>query len=140
MIDFYRIPLSNIPAIKAGADFITNEGATVPNKVLTFSRSTPRSYAFCSDTLYMENLPPMIKNVNLLYHEATYGNDGKARSKETHHSTAEDAAKIALAANAEKLIIGHFSARYRNVNQLVDEAKNIFPNTVAAEDGSKFRV
>jgi len=140
MIEFYRIPLREIPAIKAGADFITDDGETVPNKRLTLPPKMTRSYAYCLDTMYMEDLPQIINGVDLLYHEATYGNDEKARAKETFHSTAEDAAKIALAANAGKLVIGHFSARYKNITPLLNEARNIFPNTEAAEDGGKFQV
>jgi len=88
----------------------------------------------------LEELSQYVKNVDLLYHEATYGNDQQARAKETFHSTAEEAAKIALAANAGKLIIGHFSARYKDISTLVNEARNIFPNTCAAEDGAVFHV
>jgi len=82
----------------------------------------------------------MIKDVDVLYHEATYGNDEKRRSKETYHSTAEDAARVAYAANAGKLVIGHFSSRYKNISPLLEEARSIFPNTEAAEDGKEFHV
>ena len=140
MIDFYRIPLCDIPAIKAGADFCTEEDKLIPNARLTHPPVKQRAYAYCSDTVYLENLPQTLKDVDLLYHEATYGSELKDRAKETFHSTAEDAARIALAANAGKLVIGHFSSRYRDVSPLVNEAKGIFPNTEAAEDGSKFQV
>ena len=140
MIDFYRIPLRDIPGIKAGADFHTEEGKSIPNAQLTHPPVIPRSYAYCSDTVYMEDLSRMVRDVDLLYHEATYGNDEKSRSKETFHSTAEDAARVALAANAGKLVIGHFSSRYKDITPLVNEARSIFPNTVAAEDGDEFRV
>jgi len=140
MIDFYCIPLRDIPGIKEGADFHTEDGKLVPNAQLTLPPVKPRSYAFCTDTAYIEELSQYVKNVDLLYHEATYGNDQQARAKETFHSTAEEAAKIALAANAGKLIIGHFSARYKDISTLVNEARNIFPNTCAAEDGAVFHV
>jgi len=140
MIDFYNIPLCNIPAIKAGADFLTDEGMTVPNERLTLPPKASRSYAYCADTMYMEQLPQMISNVDLLYHEATYGNEGKKRAKETFHSTAEEAAKIAYTANVGKLVIGHFSARYKDIIPLLEEARSIFPNTEAAEDGMVFEV
>ena len=100
----------------------------------------PRSFACCSDTMYMEQLPHIISDVDLLYHEATYSNNEKERAQETFHSTAEDAARIALAANVGKLVIGHFSSRYKDIEPLLKQAKNIFPNTEAAEDGSRFEV
>ena len=140
MIEFYRIPLRDIPAIKAGADYITEDGKTVPNAHLTHPSVKPPSYAFCTDTVYMEKLSQIVKDVDLLYHEATYGKAENSRAKETFHSTAEDAAKTALAANAGKLIIGHFSARYKDVKPLLEEARIIFPNTEAVEDGSVFKV
>ena len=140
MIDFYRIPLRDIPAIKAGADHYTDEGKLIRNAQLTHPRTQPRSYAFCTDTVYLDDLPQVVKDVDLLYHEATYGNDGKSRSKETFHSTAEDAARIALAANVGKLVIGHFSSRYKGVAPLVEEAKSIFANSHAVEDGMVFEI
>jgi len=140
MIDFYSIPLRDIPNIKAGADFDTEDGKVIPNAQLTHPPVKPRSYAYCSDTVYMDDLWQVVKNVDLLYHEATYCNYQQERAKETFHSTAEKAAKVALAANVGKLIIGHFSSRYKNISSLVNEAKKVFPNTEAAEDGSEFRV
>jgi ribonuclease Z len=137
MIDFYHIPLRDIPGIKAGADYKTEGGKLISNTQLTHPPIKLRSYAYCSDTVYMDNLSQAVQGVDLLYHEATYGNDGKARSKETFHSTAEDAARVALAANAGKLVIGHFSARYKDITPLVNEARCIFPNTEAAKDGKK---
>lgn len=139
-IDFYHIPLRDIPSIKAGADYRTDEGSLVPNRRLTCPAPAPRSYAYCSDTVYLENLPAVVQGVNLLYHEATYARDGMARAKETFHSTAEDAAKIAKAAGADKLVIGHFSSRYRDIDILLQEARNIFENTEAAEDGKIFEI
>jgi len=141
MIDFYRIPIRDIPNIKAGADFRAEDGSVVPNAQLTLPSAKPRSYAFCTDTAYTDDeLSNALKDVDLLYHEATFGNDEKTRAKETFHSTAEDAARVAHAANAKKLIIGHFSSRYKDIEPLLEEARRIFPNTEAAEDGSEFVV
>ena len=140
MIDFYQILLRDIPAIKAGADYLTDDGKLVSNNLLTHPSVKPRSYVYCSDTVYLEDLPQIIRNVDLLYHEATYGNDEKSRTKETFHSTAEEAARIALAAHAGKLVIGHFSARYKDITSLLKEAQNIFPNTDVAEDGKVFEI
>ena len=140
MINFYQIPLRDIPAIKTGANYFTEEGKLVPNAQLTHPPVKPRSYAYCSDTVYLDSLPQIVKDVDLLYHEATYGNVDKPRSKKTFHSTAEDAAHIALAANVGKLLIGHFSARYKDITPLLDEARSIFVNTDAVEDGMVFEI
>ena len=140
MIDFYQIPLRDISGIKAGGDFYTGDGKLISNAQLTHPPVKPRTYAYCSDTVYFDDLSRLIKNVDLLYHEATYGNGEKSMSKETFHSTAEEAAHVALAANARKLVIGHFSSRYKNITTLLEEARSIFPNTVAAGDGDEFRV
>jgi len=140
MIDFYHIPLRDIPAIKAGIDFLTDEGAVVPNERITHPPKATRSYAYCADTMYMEHLPQIIRDVDLLYHESTYGNDERTRATETFHSTAEEAAMIALAANVGKLVIGHFSSRYKDITPLLEEARTIFPNTDAAEDGMRFEI
>ena len=140
MVDFYRIPIRDIREIKTGADWRTEDGKLIPNAHLTHSRLKPLSYAFCTDTVYMDELAQYVKDVDVLYHEATYGNDGKTRAIETFHSTAEDAARVALAANAGKLVIGHFSSRYKDITPLLNEARSIFPNTVAAEDGMRFNI
>ena len=140
IIDFYHIPLREIPSIKSGADYQTEEGQIIANDRLTYPQVNPRSYAYCSDTVYLENLPDIVRNTDILYHESTYASDGNLRAKETFHSTAEDAAKIAKTAHAGKLVIGHFSSRYKDVDQLLREARDIFPNTEAAEDGKVFNV
>jgi ribonuclease Z len=134
MIDFYRIPVSRIHAIKSGADFVTPEGETIPNVRLTKPPSPPRKYAYCSDTAYYEKIVPIIKGVDLLYHESTFSNEDLARAKETYHSSAQQAALIARSAQAGKLILGHFSARYPDETVLLNEAKEIFPNTVLADE------
>ncbi len=140
MIDFYHIPIRDIPSIKAGSDFRTGDGQLVENYRLTYPPVSSRSYAYCSDTVYMENLHDIVRDVDLLFHEATYASDGNLRVKETFHSTAEEAAKVAKAANVGKLVIGHFSSRYKDIDQLLEEARNIFPNTEAAEDGKVFTI
>ena len=140
MIDFYQIPLRNIPGIKAGADFDTGSGKLIANAQLTYPPAKQHSYAYCSDTVYFDGLSQIVKDVDLLYHEATFGNDGKQRAKETCHSTAEDAARVALDANVGKLVIGHFSSRYKDITPLLEEARSIFPNTEAAEDGQRLMV
>ena len=140
MIDFYNIGVKDLKKIKLGEDFVTNEGVVIPNERLTVRAKEPRAYAYCSDTMYCDTLPPLIENVNLLYHEATFGDDNQSRIAETNHSTAKDAARIAQLAKAKKLLIGHFSARYPNPSILENEAREIFKNSYAVEDGDIFQI
>ncbi|MDX1943289.1 MAG: ribonuclease Z [Saprospiraceae bacterium] len=139
-IEQYQIPYQKIPAIKRGADFILPSGKIIPNEELTTPSPKPRSYAYCSDTMYKEDILPMIQNVDLLYHEATFLQKDYANALETMHATAAEAATIAQKANAEKLIIAHYSTRYKNINELVTEAQAIFPNTIGGEDGMTIEV
>ena len=135
MIDYYHIPIREIANIKRGDDFITEEGIVIPNSRLTREPEPPKSYAFCSDTAYYEDIIPIIKGVDLLYHEATFSEADRERASETLHSTSADAAKIAQLAETKRLIIGHFSARYKDASALGDEARKIFEHTETAEDG-----
>ncbi len=134
MIDFYGIPTWRIPKIKQGEDFVTDEGEIIPNERLTTMPDKPKRFAYCSDTAYSEKIIPIISGVNLLFHEATFMDDEAVRAKNTQHSTAAQAATIALKANVGQLIIGHYSARYSNKNGLLREAKAVFENTVLGED------
>lgn len=135
MINFYNIPVKHLRGIKQGADFITEEGKIISHHILTRPAEKPRSYAYCSDTAYSEKIIPIIENVDLLYHEATFADIDMERARETGHSTATQAAQIAKLANVKKLMIGHFSARYPNNNILLEEAKLMFPNTILANEG-----
>jgi ribonuclease Z len=139
-IEEYNIPVQDIPHIKEGKDFIDSHGKHIPNAELTTDPPPPRTYAYCSDTIYNESYVEKIKNADLLYHEATFAEEMKPRAKETFHCTAKEAAAIAKLANAKKLIIGHFSARYRDLEPLLSEAKEVFPNTVLAIEGEKYDV
>ncbi|HPR31673.1 MAG TPA: ribonuclease Z [Prolixibacteraceae bacterium] len=131
----YRIPVKDLHSLKQGADFITPEGVVIPNRELTHPRKKPRSYAFCTDTSFLPELRSVLRDVDLLYHEATYDKRMEKRAGEIYHSTASQAARLAKMTNAGQLIIGHFSARYKDVSILVDEAKEVFENTLAAEEG-----
>ena len=135
MIDYLEIPYYAINSIKQGADWTTPEGRVVPNAELVFPAERGRSYAYCSDTCYQPQLIPLIRGVDVLYHEATFGNDNLPRALETLHSTAEQAAKIAKAANVGRLVIGHFSSRYDDEQVLLDEAQQVFKNTQLAKEG-----
>ena len=135
MIKFYNIPVKELAKIKQGADYITEEGTVIANNRLTTPAEPARSYAYCSDTAYNEKIVPIIEGVDLLYHEATFASSEALRAKQTGHSTAAEAARIAEMAKVKKLMLGHFSARYTNNQILLDEACKIFPNTVLANEG-----
>jgi ribonuclease Z len=135
IIHQYQLTVAQIVAIKNGGDLTTDEGEIVNNKELVNKILNPRSYAFCSDTNYNESMLPFIQNVNLLYHEATFLEEMANRAKETFHSTALQAGTIASKAAAKKLMIGHFSARYKDLAPLLAEAKTMFENTVLAVEG-----
>jgi len=140
MIEKYSLSLAEISAIKNGSDLADHDGKIIPNIELTYYSTEPRSYAYCSDTLYSERLVGMLKDVDLLYHEATFASEDKKLAKQTGHSTAEQAATIAKKSDAKKLIIGHFSSRYKSVEPLLNEAKLVFENTFAVEDGQVFEI
>lgn len=134
-IEAYNISIKDILKIKKGEDLILDNGQTIPNKALTKAPAPLRSYAFCSDTIYREQIIPIVKNVDLLYHEASFLSNKSDFAKRTYHSTAAQAATIAKKADVKKLLIGHFSARYKKTEDLLNEACAVFPNTIAAYDG-----
>jgi ribonuclease Z len=137
-ISRYSIPLAAIPGIKGGLDFRDEKGDVIPNAAITTDPPVPRSYAYCSDTAWFSRLPGFVRGVDMLYHEATFGTDKSDLARQTGHSTSAEAARVASEAGAGRLIIGHFSARYKSVDQLVQEAREIFPETVAAVDGETY--
>ncbi len=134
-IEEYNIPRKEILNIKKGADFITDDGRTIPNTELTVQTHIPLRYGFCSDTGFNPSIVPLIRNAHLLYHEATFLNKDAKTAKQTLHSTAEQAAKIAQMASVKQLVIGHFSSRYKSDLQFLEEAKAVFPATILAQDG-----
>ena len=134
MVDFYQVPVYELNRIKNGADYVTPEGKTVSNNLLTRPSAPSRSYAYCSDTIYLPSIVEQIKGVDLLFHEATFANEDAPRAKETFHTTAAQAAEIARKAEVKKLLIGHFSARYEDENILLQEASAIFPDTQLAKE------
>ncbi|MDQ3191784.1 MAG: ribonuclease Z [Bacteroidota bacterium] len=136
----YGLSIPAIKKLREGKDFITAEGKVIPNAEFTFDAPPARSYAYCSDTAYNELIIDQIKNVDLLYHEATFTQELVQRAKETFHSTAIQAATIAEKAGVKKLVIGHYSARYKDVKPLVIEAQTIFKNTFPAVEGESFEV
>lgn len=140
IIERYELTISEILRIKAGEDLVDEFGEIIPNVELTTKGSEVRSYAFCTDTIPLKVLKEYIPCVNVLYHEATFGSELSEMSKETFHSTAAEAAQIAELIGAKKLIIGHFSSRYKDIDSLLKEASDIFENTLAAEDGMEVEV
>jgi len=134
-IEKLNIPYEKFNSIKEGADWIDGKGRVVKNDEITIENTPSHSYAFCTDTLYNEALIEKIKGVDLLYHEATFKKELSHRAKETGHSTTFDAATIARKAAVKHLMIGHFSQRYRNLDELLFETKITFPNTYLAESG-----
>ena len=140
MIDFYNIPISQINNIKAGAGWTTPDGDFVPHERITVPADAPRSYAYCSDTHYLPHLHELIKGVSTLYHESTYAEDNIEKARIYHHSTAAQAAMVARDANVGKLLLGHYSSRYRDESVLLDEAKAIFPNSYLTNEKLVFDV
>ncbi len=142
-IDKYKLEKLNVSfaeihKLKQGLDAIDNDGNKIENKQLTIDPPKTRSYAFCSDTKFFEELATDIKDVDLLYHESTFLEDKKDRAKATFHSTAKQAAQMAMLSNAQKLILGHFSARYGNLDDFLVEAKSLFSNSELAIEGNLF--
>jgi ribonuclease Z len=133
--------LQHIAALKTGKDILDDSGNIIyKNEDFTLPPRSSLSYAFCSDTSYHEPIVEQLKNVDLVYHEATFMEDDKDKAKETLHSTAADAARIARAASAKQLAIGHFSARYKDLEPVLQEAKSIFPHTSLAIEGETFEL
>ncbi len=132
--DFHNVPVWDFERIKKGGDFITARGEIIPHSVLTHPSAPPRKYAYCCDTAYNPGMANIIKDVNLLYHDSTYIDLDSSKAKAHSHSTSGDAARIAAMVNAKKLVLGHFSARYKNENVFLKEAMNIFPNTILANE------
>jgi ribonuclease Z len=139
-IEELQIPIAALEALKSGDDYITPEGTVIINTVLTTDPLPPRKYAYCSDTIYNKDLLPQLQNADLIYHESTFMEDMRARADQTMHSTAKDAANIAKEAGAKRLLLGHFSARYKDLNPLLEEARSVFPQAYLAQEGEKYFV
>ena len=140
ILERYKIPIKMMNKIKEGADFETEDGNVIPNHKLTLPAYKPRSYAYITDTRMLEKNIPLLRDVDLLYHEATFLERDADLAHQTFHSTAKEAATIALKSNAGKLLIGHFSVRYKSSLSFVEEARSVFKETYAVEDGECFKV
>jgi ribonuclease Z len=144
-IDKEKMPasltLQQIASLKRGDDIFDEEGNIIYKNIeYTLSPRRSRSYAYCSDTAYNEKMIDQINGVNVLYHEATFTEDEISKARETFHSTAKQAATIAQKANADKLLLGHFSARYRELDPILDDAKKVFGNSELAVEGMEITI
>lgn len=124
--------------IKNGRDIVLDDGRVISNEVLSFDPPPTKSYAFCSDTIYEESIIPIIKDVDVLYHEATFLNAEEHLAEKTMHSTAKQAAIIAKKAEVKQLVLGHYSTRYESIDLFKEEATEIFENVLLADDGAFF--
>ena len=144
-IDKARLPqgllIQQVAGLKNGHDIRDESGAVLyTNESLTFEPRRSRSYAYCSDTVFDEGLVTQLKSIDLLYHEATFMEDAESKARDTKHSTAKQAAMIAKLAEVNRLLLGHFSARYKDLNPILEEAKSIFANTDLAIEGEEFTI
>jgi len=135
-----EIEICDYQNLKDGKDFTDSHGTVLANAELTVDPPSPLSYAYCSDTTYSEAVAKMIQNVDLLYHESTFLEQHVDLAETTRHSTAAQAAKIASMARAKKLILGHFSSRYKDVNLFLQEAQQHFADCELCEAGKVFEV
>ncbi|HEY0299478.1 MAG TPA: ribonuclease Z [Arachidicoccus sp.] len=136
----YGIPITFYEQLKNGDDYIFPDGTLIKNESVTLEGKANKSYAFCADTLFTEAFLPHINNADLLYHESTYLNDLQQQAKDRFHSTSVQAATIALKANAKKLLLGHFSSKYKELDDFEREARPIFPNTEVSKEGVTYIV
>lgn len=137
-IERYGLSVKQIVAAKRGEDIALDDGTVIPNAEITYLPRQPKTYAYCSDTNRSAMVARRVKGADLLYHEATYAAAERRQAKERGHSTSVDAAETALAAEAKRLIIGHFSSRYKEPSVLLDEARAVFPATDIATEGETY--
>ena len=139
-VQTYEIDKCYFQNIKNGKDITLEDGRVISNADLTFDPPQPKSYAFCSDTMYHESIIPIIKDVDYLYHEATFLDSEEKLAEKTMHSTAKQAAMIAKKSNSKQLILGHYSTRYASIDLFKEEAETIFENVALGDDGKFFEL
>jgi len=139
-LEAQNVPVELYPLLKRGVDLELPNGDVILNADYTTDSAQPRAYAYCSDTIYDETYFETIRNCDTLYHEATFLHEMLERAKETHHTTALQAAQVATIVGAKKLLIGHFSSRYKTLGALLDEARSVFENTELATEGITFEI
>lgn len=140
MTDFHQVPVSMMKRIKEGEDYIKPDGTVIPNKMLTTDPTPSLSYAHISDTAYIPGLGKKIGPVDLLFHETTYLDDREADAIERGHSTARQAARVALEAGAKRLLTGHYSSRYNDDSQFLKEAGEVFPDVILNNEGLRINL
>lgn len=132
----YDIPAAFYDKLQQGEDYVNKKGTIIPNEEVTTAAAKPKSYAYCADTIFDESLADKVKGVDMLYHETTYLKDLHERAAARFHSTTVQAGTIAKKAGAKKLLIGHFSSKYENLDEFLVETKEVFENTELAIEGS----
>ena len=137
-VEKYDIDKAYYNNIKNGRDITLDNGSIVPNKEFTYDPPKPKSYAFCSDTIYDESLADKVKEVDVLYHESTFLDSEAHLAAKTKHATAKQAAQVAKDANVKTLVLGHYSTRYKSIELFKEEASTVFPNVLLADDGKTF--
>jgi ribonuclease Z len=140
MIAEHKLTIAEITSLKKGKDIIREDGEVITCDEVTLPPPVPASYAFCSDTGYFPKLSSFVAGVGLLYHEATFGDEHDALARQVGHSTARQAATVAREAGVGRLLLGHFSARYKSPETLEEEARQIFPATEAAREGRSYDI
>lgn len=136
----YEIPEAYFGKLQQGEDYVTKKGTIIPNAEVTVAATKAKRYAYCADTIFDKDLVPKIKEVDVLYHEATYLKDLEERATSRYHSTTHQAATIAKLGDVKKLIIGHFSSKYETVDDFLKEAKEVFENTELGLEGICYRI
>lgn len=139
-LDKLDISYADIPALKAGQDVLCKNGNLIKNAEATYDPEKERTYAYCSDTVFDVHLPAFINGVDVLYHESTFLDSHAERAGKTFHSTARQAAQVAKMSGAGQLILGHFSARYSDLNEFIREASTVFEKCILATDGKKIKI
>jgi ribonuclease Z len=140
IIEKYNPSIEEIVRIKSGADLVLKNGKTIPNRELTLPPWKTRSYAYISDTAFSEKIVEHIKDIDILYHEATFEEKDAELARKTFHSTSVEAARLAKAADARVLLLGHFSSRYKTTENILEEARSVFQASYAVEDGDVFNL
>lgn len=139
-ISSFNLPIKYLERLKSGENITTEKGEVILNEEVTIPNAPSKSYAYCADTVYNELVAEKVKGVTLLYHETTYLKDLENQAAQRFHSTTIQAADIALKANAQNLLIGHFSSKYENLEMFLAETKEVFPDTSLAIEGVTYRV
>ena len=136
----YEIPSSYYDKLQKGDDYVTKKGTIISNEEVTIANSPVKSYAYCADTIFDESLIEKVKGVTLLYHETTYLKASADKAAARFHCTTEQAGTIALKAGVQKLLIGHFSSRYEELDEFLTETMEVFKNTELATEGTCFSI